>query len=299
MHIFLTGSTGVIGRRVVPLLIARGHHVTAVTRSAEKRLALERAGARALSVDLFDPRAVAGVVRGQEVVINLATHIPPASRAFLPGAWRENSRVRRAVSANLAAACRAHEVRRMIQESFAPIYPDMGDAWIEETARLAPARYNRAVLDAEAAAMGARGVVLRFAYFYGPDDAFTNAFIAGVRKGRAPLLGRPDAYWSMVSHDDAAAAVVAALDLPRGIYNVVDDEPLDRRGLADAVAQALGVPAPKLLPYWLKYVLGSIGETLARSQRISNRKLKGASGWAPRRRSAGEGIAEAARSPAS
>ncbi len=133
----------------------------------------------------------------------------------------------------------------MIQESFAPIYADHGDRWIDETAVVKPVRYNRAVLDAEAAAMGADGVVLRFAYFYGPDSDFTHSFIASVRKGRAQLLGRPEAYWSMVSHDDAASAVVAALDVAPGIYNVVDDEPLTRRELVDRIAAALGVSPPK------------------------------------------------------
>jgi nucleoside-diphosphate-sugar epimerase len=71
---------------------------------------------------------------------------------------------------------------------------------------------------------------------------------------------------------------------------VVDDEPLTRRELADTVAATLGVPPPKLLPRWLKYVLGSLGDTLARSQRISNRKLKAASGWTPQWRSARDGM---------
>jgi len=289
MRVFLTGSTGVIGRRAVPLLVSARHQVTAVARSAEKRLALERAGATAVTVDPFDPLAVQQAVRGHDAVINLATHIPRATRAFFPGAWRENSRVRRVVSANLAAAALAAGGAKMIQESFAPIYPDMGDRLIDETAPTRPARYNRAVLDAEAATERAKGVVLRFGYFYGPDSDFTRGLIASVRKGRAQLIGDPAGFWPTVSHDDAASAVVAALTVPAGIYNVVDDEPLRRRELVDSLAAALGVPRPKLLPGWLKYLLGSLGETLARSQRISNRKLRAASSWVPRWRNAREG----------
>ena len=74
----------------------------------------------------------------------------------------------------------------------------------------------------------------------------------------------------------------------------MDDEPLTRRELVDRIAAALGVSPPKLLPGWLKYLLGSLGETLARSQRISNRKLKAASAWVPRWRSAREGMGELA-----
>lgn len=54
MRIFLTGATGVIGRRVVPLLTAAGHRVTGVARAHAKRQQLERAGATAADVNLFD-----------------------------------------------------------------------------------------------------------------------------------------------------------------------------------------------------------------------------------------------------
>ena len=48
MRIFIAGATGVIGRRVVPLLLAAGHQITAVGRTPEKRAVLERMGAAAV-----------------------------------------------------------------------------------------------------------------------------------------------------------------------------------------------------------------------------------------------------------
>jgi nucleoside-diphosphate-sugar epimerase len=261
--IFVAGATGVIGRRVVPLLVTAGHRVTAVGRTAEKRALLERAGAGALDVDLFDPTAVSRAVTDHEVVINLATHIPPSARVFVPGAWRQTARVRRLVSANLATATIAGGGGRLIQESFAPIYEDAGDRWIDEAAPVRVARYNRAVLDAEAAAErvtreGGAGVVLRFAYFYGADSDFTRDGVRSVRHGRAPVFGSPAAYISSVSHDDAAAAVVAALGVPAGRYNVSDDRPMQRRDFADALAAALGVGPPKFFPGWVAALAGSL-----------------------------------------
>src|SRR2546428_6426042 len=289
-----TGATGVIGRRVVPLLVAAGHRVTAVGRAPDKRAALERAGAAAIELDLFDLAAVGRAVAGHDVVINLATHIPPSARAFVPGAWRENNRMRRLASHNLATAVLSSGAGRFIQESFAPIYGDAGDRWIDEDAPVRVARYNRAVLDAEAAAArvtrdGGTGVVLRFAYFYGADSDFTQDAIRYVRRGRAPVLGSPNGVISSISHDDAAAAATAALAVPAGTYNVSDDRPVRRREFADALADALGVPPPKFFPPWLALLAGSLGETLARSQRIANRKLRAASGWAPRYPSVLEG----------
>src|SRR5881296_445209 len=91
MRIFMTGATGVIGRRAVPLLVRAGHGVTAVGRTPRSRDVLTRAGAAAVDVDLFDPRAVARALPGHDAVINLATHIPHSTTSmFLPGAWREN-----------------------------------------------------------------------------------------------------------------------------------------------------------------------------------------------------------------
>ena len=131
--------------------------------------------------------------------------------------------------------------------------------------------------------------MLRFASFYGPDAFQSRSMIAAVRKGFAPLPGRPDAFFSSISHDDAATAVVAALGLPAGAYNVTDDEPLRRREMANVLAASIGVAPPRPLPGWLTKLAGPIGELMVRSQRMSNRKLRGASGWAPRWPSLREG----------
>ena len=294
MRIFVTGATGVIGRRLIPQLVRLGHSVTAIGRSAESRERLRVAGATPSAVDLFAPDAVRDAARGHDAVINLATSIPPSSRALRRAAWRENDRVRRIVSGHLVDAALSGGAQRFIQESFAPIYPDRGDEWIDESVPVRPAAYNRSVLDAEAAAErftrnGRIGVVLRFAFFYGPDGDFTRDMIRFVRKGWAPVLGSPQAFMSSVSHDDAATAVIAALSTRAGIYNVVDDEPLRRREYYDSLATALGVEPPKYPPAWLARFAGSVGETLSRSQRISNRRFREHANWRPAAPSAREG----------
>ena len=285
-HIFIAGATGVVGRRVLPLLVARGHRVTAAVRSPHRVPLVESLGARALVADLFDPEAARGAVSGHEVAINLATHIPAMSRMMLPGAWRENDRVRRELSRNLADAVIATGAARFVQESFALVYPDGGDRWIDERTSLAPQRYNRSIVDAERSAervtrAGRAGVVLRFAGFYGPDDMLRTS-IAMVRRGWSPLPGRPEAYVSSISQDDAASAVVAALGAPAGVYNVVDDLPLPRRHFVRSLAAAVGAPPPRFAPAWTAWLLGGPGRLIARSLRLSNHRLRGATGWAPR-----------------
>jgi len=295
MRIFVAGATGVIGRRVVPELVARGHAVTAMARDAVKADRLIDAGATPVEASLFEPAALASAVAGHDVVINLATHVPSSRRMFLPGAWRENDRVRREGAANLVDAALAGGAKRYIQESFAPIYPSRGAQWIDETAPLMPSRYNRSVIDAERSAerfamAGGVGLCLRFGLFYGPGTEQWRDLVNFVRMGWAPMPGRPEAYVSSVSHDDAAAAVIAALNADSGAYNVVDDEPVTHRDYFNALAALLLVPPPKLPPAWATFLSGSPGEMLARSLRISNAKLKGATGWSPRHPSVREGF---------
>jgi nucleoside-diphosphate-sugar epimerase len=273
MKIFFTGGTGVIGRRAVPLLRARGHSVTVASSS---------------TVSLFDPGALRSALAGHDVLVNMATHIPSSAwRMMLRSAWRENDEIRTTGVANLVDAALACGVPRIIQESFALTYPDRGDAWIDETTAFDPVAYNRTVLAAEAsiarfAGQGGVGVVLRFAGFYGPDAIQVKPVIAGVRHGWSLLPGPREAFISSISHDDAAQAVVAALTADGGAYNVSDDEPLRHDEYLDSLADALRVAPPRFLPVWMAPLFGGAGAVLARSIRLSNRKLRETTGWRPR-----------------
>jgi nucleoside-diphosphate-sugar epimerase len=307
MRVFITGATGVIGRRAVPLLVAAGHAVTAVERSCVGAAHIAHVGAQPIELDLFDARAVRTAVAGHEAVINLSTHMPETTlKMLLPGAWSENDRLRSEGARNIAEAALAGGAKRLIQESFAPVYPDRGERWIDERVPIAPERYNRTVADAERAAerftqAGRDGIVLRFAAFYGPDAMQFNDLLRALRLGIAlrfgiaPLPSSPAAYISSISHDDAAAAVVASLAAPAGAYNVSDDEPLTRRAYFDTLAKLIGAPPPRIPPAWLAPLFGSAGRLMARSQRIANSKLRAATGWAPRYPSVREGFAATLR----
>src|SRR5262249_10263949 len=153
---------------VLPLLL-RSHTVTAGIRDEGARERLAALGAKCAIVDLFDRASVLRALEGHDTVINLATHIPSSAwKMMFRRSWRENDRIRSTGVRNLVDAARACGVMRYIQESFAPLYPDRGDAWIDETTPLEPTRYNRTVLDAEESTRsftgsGRTGVILRFA----------------------------------------------------------------------------------------------------------------------------------------
>lgn len=286
MRVFVAGATGVLGRRVVPLLVAAGHDVAGLARSAEKAAALRAQGATAVIVDLFDPAALKEAVQGCDAVVNLATHIPPLTRAAVPGAWDENERIRTEGSRNLVDAALAAGATRYVQESIAFVYPDRGDEWLDEEVPLDATPFSVAVRAAEAQAQratdeGTVGVVLRFGQFQAPDATHSRSQVAMARTGLHPLPGAPGGYAATIHIDDAARAVVAALAAPAGAYNVVDDQPLTRTQIGEAFTAAVGRRRVLSPPAVALKVAGPSASLLARSQRVSNRRFKQATGWAP------------------
>src|SRR3954468_1139640 len=146
----IIGSTGVIGRRAVRALLAAGHRVTGVTRSARGRELVEGLGARAVEADVFDEASLRDAFDGADAVVNLLTHIPSIDRIGEASAWEENDRLRTEASAAIAGAAQAAGVRRLVQESIAFVYADGGDEWIDEDAAVPGGGITTSALTAEA-----------------------------------------------------------------------------------------------------------------------------------------------------
>ena len=291
MKVFLAGGTGVVGMRALPALVAAGHQVTALARSDDKAAVVQRLGGRAARVDLFDAAMVKDAVDGHEAVVNLATSIPPMRKAVRSSAWAMNERIRSDGCSNLVAAARATGAMRYVQESICFPYVDAGAAWVTEDSPLDYPDGYKAAASAEAAALGFAaaagvGVVLRFAQFYAPEASHTQTFTALLRKRINPFIGKAGAYASFIHAEDAASAVVAALTLPSGTYNVGDDTPMTRLEAGAAAAAAMGLKRPWRLPG--SGITPRRVEMLGRSVRVANAKLA-SFGWAPTYPSIAEG----------
>jgi nucleoside-diphosphate-sugar epimerase len=290
MKIFVAGGTGVIGRRAVAQLLEAGHEVSVLARSDTKAAALRAAGATPVAASLFDAAALTEAVAGHDVVMNLATHIPPVSKAAKASAWHENDRIRTEGSRNLVDAALAAGASRYVQESIAFIYPDSGDRWIDEAVPHIDSPFTASVAAAEHAAQrftegGGVGVVLRFGQFYAAEAPHTQVMMKAARRGWMMLPGAPDAYAVEINADDAASAVVAALAVPPGIYNVADDEPLTRAEIAEVLAAVVGRKKLRMIPTFAQRLAAKKAPNMVTSQRVSNRAFKTASGWQPRYRS--------------
>lgn len=291
MRILVVGGSGVLGRRTLPRLLAAGHQVTAVARRPESAAHLRSAGVEPIALDVFDAGAATVAAKGMDAVVNIATRIPSPPAAARLAAWRDNDRLRRDASRALAEAAVATGAR-FIQESFAPTYRDNAAEWIREGQPLDPVAQTRTVPDAEASAdhvtaSGGTGVVLRFGLFYDSGSADMRRWLDAAAKGVLMLPGPGDRYSSMIYVDDAASAVVAALDLPAGRYNVVEDEPLTRTEHAQVLAGLLDRSRIRPLPAAAARL--PVLQALARSHRISNAKLRTAIGWTPTAPSVREG----------
>jgi len=197
MRLLATGGTGVLGRALSPVAQAAGHELRTPTRD---------------ELDLFDPGAVARATRDIDAVLHLATRIQPLERLDDSDAWRENDRLRADASRILVDAALATGVAVYVQPTVTFVYPPDGPV-SEQTPIADVSTILRSALAAERetdrfAQRGGRGIVLRFGLLDGPRTGHEQP---------VPALG------ATLHVADAARALVTALTLPSGIYNVCRD----------------------------------------------------------------------------
>ncbi len=151
MEIFMTGATRVLGHTVVQRLVAAGHRVRALSRSEENATVLRQLGANPVSASLFEVESLKPALTGSDAILHLATRIPPTMKMGRLSAWQENDRIRREGTRNLVeAALAVGSVQTFIYPSFAFVYPDSGDSWIEaDTTPVQPAATLHSTLDCE------------------------------------------------------------------------------------------------------------------------------------------------------
>ncbi|MFC9660493.1 NAD-dependent epimerase/dehydratase family protein [Nocardia sp. NPDC127606] len=194
MRIFLAGATGVIGSRLLPLLVGAGHEVAGLTRSPSKAAAVRASGATAVVHDVYDADGLTTTVLdfAPDLVMHQLTDLPDEP-ARLAGSGEANSRIRTEGTANLLAAAETAGAKRFLAQSI---------AWTP------PAGCGDAIATHESAVLAAGGVVLRYGQFYGPGTYYESTPPAHPR----------------IHVDTAAARTLELLEAPTGIVVVVDPE---------------------------------------------------------------------------
>jgi nucleoside-diphosphate-sugar epimerase len=276
--VLVAGATGVLGRALIPLLIADQHRVLAIARNASTAdlpAEVEAIDANLLEDDLLE------LVRGCDAVIHIATAIPSDPSAF--GAWDTTARLRTEGTRRLLKATLANRVQRDVQQSIVMAYRDGGDAWLDETAALddSPEREGICgpVIEMEEMIRAVRPQVLAWTILRGGSfvgaGVGENTLIGKLRTGHVIVAGDGSNYVSLVNVADMASAVAASLELaPAGsTFNIVD-EPLHYGDYVDALSDLIGVTRP-----------GRAAELpLPPSWRCTNHAALTTLGWMPRER---------------
>jgi nucleoside-diphosphate-sugar epimerase len=288
MRVFVAGGTGVIGRRLVPQLVARGHQVTATTTSVGKLGLLEQLGAEGVVMDGLDAASVGEAVAAArpDAIVNQMTalSVAHAGKPNLRKADRffaTTNRLRSEGIDHLLAAAEATGVSHVVVQGHASMNGIRKGGWVKtEEDPLEVLEGTKAINHLEEVVVRAGGAVLRYGGFYGPgawDDQ-----VKLVRKRLLPLVGGGTGYASWMHVDDGASATVLAVEHEaKGVFNIVDDEPAPVSEWLPYLAECAGAKPPRRVPAWLARLLAgemAVG-MMTEGRGFSNAKAKRELGW--------------------
>ena len=294
MRVFLAGGSGVIGRRLVPQLVARGHQVTATATSAAKLDLLAQLGADGVVMDGLDAGSVGEAVaaaRPDAIVHEMtALSLVRTGRPSLrrPDRWIDiTTRLRTEGTDYLLAAAEATGVSHVVAQSVAGSFGNPKGGWVTEE-EPQPLEGMGPKMGQAAAALRhvedvvgkAGGAVLRYGAFYGPGA--TDDIVNLVRKRFFPLVGGGTGYFSWVHLDDAASATILAVEhKAAGVFNIVDDEPALVQDWLPYLAECAGAKPPRRVPKWLVRLAGGemAVKMMTEGRGFSNAKAKRDLGW--------------------
>jgi len=304
MKVFVAGASGALGAQLVPKLVAAGHEVVGMTRTASKQDGLRALGARPVVADALDPDAVASVVgeAEPEVIVHQLTalsgkmSIRDARHPDRSSMAKMTNRLRTEGTDHLLAAGRAVGARRFVAQSFGafrfartggPVQTEADPLDPNPPGALRPVVEGLLYLeDAVTTIEWGEGLALRYGGFYGPGTGISLApdavMAALIRKRRFPIVGGGGGVWSHIHIEDAAAATAIAVERGRpGVYNIVDDEPAPVREWLPVLASALGAKPPRRVPRWLgRLAAGEMATVMMTDVRgASNAKAKRELGW--------------------
>jgi nucleoside-diphosphate-sugar epimerase len=296
MRVLVAGAGGVMGQRVTPLLRRRGYEVAALTRSEDRRQILERMDLTVFTADALSTASVMQVFETfrPDTVVNQLTSIPEHIDLRQYDRQMEcTNRLRTEGTDNLIAGAQRVGTRRFITQSFAgPSYAHVGDRAKSEEDPFdsTPPKQLRRSLDAlrhlesvVTASFPQDGVILRYGWFYGPGTSIARngAMAEAAKKRMLPIIAGGTGVWSFIHVDDAAAATVAAVDAPTGVYNIADDEPALVHDWICLLAKITRAKPPLEIPAWIaRWLIGDHGVAIVRDNRgILNQKAKRIFDW--------------------
>jgi len=309
MKIFLTGATGVLGRRVITNLLEAGHELSALSRSVQNYQELEAANVKPVWGNLFDPDEMIKITHGQEVIIHLASNVPVASPKLKRDDWLENDKLREQGTENLARAGLKNGVKLFLAPGVMLAYGDQQGKWVTEKTPLSsqlPADLLSAVRMEEMVQQyvrkhGLPAVVIRLGILYSEDSAHTLDLIQQLRNGTASIVGKGNSYLNLIHPEDAASAIasiVARYNVHIGaVNNICDGEPVTAKEYVDFMAKKMGATPARSrhsLSAWMTMGRDQLKVTQI-SFRAKNEAARQKLKWSPSFRNYSEGLTSIAK----
>jgi nucleoside-diphosphate-sugar epimerase len=288
MRVFVAGGSGVIERRLVPQLVARGHQVIATTTSAAKVRLLEQLGAEGTVMDGLDAASVGEALAAArpDAIVHQMTGLSVA-HAGKPNLRRADrffattNRLRSEGADHLLAAAEATGVSHVVAQGHASMNGIRKGGWVKtEEDPLEVIEGTKAINHLEDVIVKAGGAVLRYGGFYGPGAWEDQVKL--VRRRLLPLVGAGAGYVSWVHVDDATSATVLAVEQQAtGLFNIVDDEPAPVSEWLPYLAECAGAKPPRRVPRWLARLLAGemVVGMMTEGRGFSNVKAKRELGW--------------------
>lgn len=287
---------GYVGKAVAKECLLLGAKVTGLTRNPEKAEALTKAGlSKVIIADLNEPDIARHLGSRYDFALNCVSSggggLDNYHKSYVEGQQS---------IANWAARL-AEPLQAFTYTSSTSVYPDSDGALLSEADASSEHSPRAAILmESEQAALSVssqRKTVLRLGGIYGPGRHYMLDMLRS--NPGEPLYGSGDTYLNSIHLDDIVSAIIASWlntnENRSAIYNVVDNEPAQRKTIAAWLAERYQLPTPvfepdKPSPRMIKRGIKN-GSSKAPNRRISNTAIQQALAWQPKYKSFREGYA--------
>ncbi|RYG58078.1 MAG: NAD-dependent epimerase/dehydratase family protein [Alphaproteobacteria bacterium] len=282
--IFLTGATGYIGGSVASQLVADGHRVRGLVRSADSAVLLQQRGIDPVMGGLDDSDLLTREAKASDGVINTASADHPAAvQALLAGlAGTSKLLIHTSGSSVVGDDVRGSRSSETIYDEDTPFV-------------VAPDKQARHALDRSVLAssdQGIRSVVICPSLIYGigrgiNQNSVQVPFLArnALEQGVVQLVGEGHNVWSNVHIDDVAALYLRAVDdAPAGAFYFAESGEASFGEVGAALAQRLGLSVAALDPEVAAERWGRAKAyfSLGSNSRVRAKRARRELGWTPR-----------------
>jgi nucleoside-diphosphate-sugar epimerase len=280
MRIFVLGASGYIGRHITARLVADGHHVTALARSAQSAAAARRAGARSVLGDIADTDELAQLIEDQDAVVWTVQLLLEEEHRVVQSLLNAMYGTGKAFIFTSGTSLLSERTNgEWIENSYAE-----DDSFIPRR-QIAP-RLAIENMVREASGRGVRAMCIRppLVWGNGGSKVIADLYYSAAKTGSVCFVGRGLNVYSNVHVEDLADLFSRAIErgVPGALYHCVSGE-MSYRSMAEAVANQLGVPTRSIdvaeaIDIWDKFTGPIVFSSCSRTR---SKRARAELGWQP------------------